>query len=63
MDDTEPKLAEVEAYARRHGLTNLTPEQMQRLGVMASNIASAGKKVPRVTSKFDQPANIFRITR
>jgi hypothetical protein len=62
MDDTTPTLAEIEAYARRHGLTNLSPEQMKRLRSMAGNITRAGCDVPRVTSKFMQPANVLRVT-
>jgi hypothetical protein len=62
MDDPTPTLAEIEAYAQRHGLKNLTPEQMQRLRNMAGNIARAGRDVPRVASKSTQPANVFSVT-
>ncbi|MBX9740250.1 MAG: hypothetical protein K2X62_09270 [Beijerinckiaceae bacterium] len=63
MTEDAPSLAEIEAYARRHGLADLEPEQMQRLRTMAGAIARAGKEVPRVASKFDQPANVFSVSR
>ena len=54
-------LAEIEAYARRHGLTNLTPDHLRRLAELADRVAAAGRTLPRMPSKEDEPAHGFRV--
>jgi hypothetical protein len=52
---------EAEALARRLGLKWLSPADMERLREAMVMAARAGLAVPRVSSKFDQPAPVFRV--
>jgi aspartyl-tRNA(Asn)/glutamyl-tRNA(Gln) amidotransferase subunit A len=54
-------LAEIEAFARRHGLTNLAPDHLKRLAELADKVAAAGRALPRMPSKEDEPAHSFRV--
>jgi len=54
-------LAEIEAYAPRHRLTNLTPDHLRRLAELADRVAAAGRTLPRMPSKEDEPAHGFRV--
>ena len=54
-------MAEIEAYALRYGLTNLTPEHLKRLAEIADKVAAAGRSLPRMPSKEDEPAHSFRV--
>lgn len=54
-------LPEIEAFAMRHGLTNLAPDQMKRLAEIADVVAAAGRALPRMSSKEDEPAHTFRV--
>ena len=54
-------LTEIEAYALRYGLTNLTPEHLKRLAEIADKVAAAGRSLPRMPSKEDEPAHSFRV--
>jgi aspartyl-tRNA(Asn)/glutamyl-tRNA(Gln) amidotransferase subunit A len=54
-------LSEIEAYARRYGLTNLTPEHLARLAELADKVAALGRSLPRMPSKEDEPAHSFRV--
>ena len=57
----EISLAEAEEFARRHGLQWISPEETARLREAMITIASAGLAVPRVASKFVQPAYAFSV--
>jgi hypothetical protein len=53
--------AEAEAFARRIGLTWISSEDTTRMGEAMVTIARAGLVVPRVSSKFVQPAFVFSV--
>jgi len=53
--------AEAEAFTRRLGLTWATAEDTARMREAMITIARAGLVVPRVTSKFVQPAFVFSV--
>ena len=55
-------IEEAEALARRLGLTWLSAADMERLREAMGTAARAGLAVPRVSSKFEQPASVFRVT-
>jgi hypothetical protein len=54
--------AEIEVYARRHGLTNFAPEHLARLAELAEKVAETSRAVPRLPSKSDEPAHVFRVS-
>jgi hypothetical protein len=54
-------IEEAEALARRLGLKWLSPQDMERLREAMATAAQAGVAVPRVSSKFDQPAPVFSV--
>jgi hypothetical protein len=62
---TEPDIdisqAEAESFARRLGLTWMSAEDTTRLREAMVTIARAGLVVPRVSSKFVQPAFAFSV--
>jgi hypothetical protein len=53
--------AEAESFARRLGLTWLSAEDTVRLCEAMATSARAGLVVPRVSSKFTQPAFAFSV--
>ena len=53
--------AEIEIYAKRHGLTNFAPEHLARLAELAEKVAETGCALPRLPSKSDEPAHVFRV--
>jgi aspartyl-tRNA(Asn)/glutamyl-tRNA(Gln) amidotransferase subunit A len=53
--------AEIETFARRHGLTSFAPEHMARLAELAEKVAETGRALPRLPSKSDEPAHVFRV--
>jgi hypothetical protein len=53
--------AEAEAFARRIGLTWISAEDTARMREAMVTIAHAGLVVPRVSSKFVQPAFVFSV--
>ena len=59
--DPEISLAQAEEFARRHGLTWMSGDDTARLREAMVNIARAGLVVPRVDSKFVQPAYAFSV--
>jgi hypothetical protein len=62
MSDIPPtSLAEIEAYARRHGLTNLNADHLKRLAELADKVAATSRALPRMPSKEDEPAHSFRV--
>lgn len=52
--------AEIEIYAKRHGLTNFAPEHLARLAELAEQVAETSRALPRLASKSDEPAHVFR---
>ncbi len=50
-------LEEIEAFAKRYGLTRLKPEHIARRRELASYVSDLGRTLPRVTSKHDAPAS------
>jgi hypothetical protein len=52
---------EAAAFARRLGFTRLTEADMPALAAAMATILDAGRNVPRMASKFDQPAPVFRV--
>jgi aspartyl-tRNA(Asn)/glutamyl-tRNA(Gln) amidotransferase subunit A len=60
-DSPATTLPEIEAFARRHGLTNLAPEHMKRLAEISDSVAAVGRSLPRMSSKEDEPAHTFRV--
>ena len=54
-------MAEAEAFARRIGLTWASANDIAALRDAMAAIARAGLVVPRVTSKFIQPAFTFTV--
>jgi aspartyl-tRNA(Asn)/glutamyl-tRNA(Gln) amidotransferase subunit A len=53
--------AEIENIAKRHGLTNFAPEHLARLAELADKVAETGRALPRLPSKSDEPAHVFRV--
>jgi hypothetical protein len=52
---------EIDAFAARYGLTNLTPEHRARMRELADRVAAAGRAIPRMPSKGHEPASVFRV--
>jgi hypothetical protein len=64
MEEQKPPTVspeEAAAFARRWGVRSLRPEHIAELQEAMTGIAQAGRNVPRVASKFDQPAAFFRV--
>jgi len=57
----EPSLADMTAFARRHGLGHLHPEHIARLRELAAPVAGFGRMVRRPPRKEDAPASEFRV--
>jgi hypothetical protein len=53
--------AEMAAYAAAHGLENTSPEEIERLAMLAAKVTAVGASLPRMTSKEHEPANSFKI--
>lgn len=49
-------LEEIEAFAKRYGLTRLSAEHLARMRHLASYVSDLGRTLPRVASKTDAPA-------
>jgi hypothetical protein len=49
-------IEEIEAFARRYGLTRLKPEHIARMRELAPYVCDLGRSLPRVASKHDAPA-------
>jgi len=52
---------EVDLFCVRHGLDALTPAERARMAVLARAVAEAAAALPRVASKFEEPATVFRV--
>jgi hypothetical protein len=59
--DIAVSITEAEAFARRLGLTWMSADDVTALREAMINIARAGQIVPRVASKFTQPAFAFSV--
>jgi len=60
--EPEISIADAEEFARRLGLAWISPAEPAWLREAVLTIARAGSVVPRVTSKFVQPAFNFSVT-
>lgn len=54
-------LGDIEAFARRHGLADLTPAEQALLSRMADRVLTQVATIPRMASKSDEPAPTFRL--
>lgn len=55
MSEDRPSDAEIAAFARRHGLERLSPDDLERLRDLAPGIARLGRAVPRLDAKEVTP--------
>lgn len=53
--------AEIEIYARRHGLENFASEHLARLAELAEKVAETSRALPRLPCKSNEPAHVFRV--
>ena len=51
-------IEEIEAFAKRYGLTRLTPKHLARMRELAPYVSDLGRSLPRVSSKHDAPASL-----
>lgn len=49
------------AYAAAHGLENTSPEEIERMAMLATKVTAVGARLPRVPSKEHEPANSFKV--
>lgn len=49
------------AFVDLHGLKNTSPEEIERLALLATRVARTGSEVPRMPSKAHEPASIFKV--
>lgn len=56
-----PTLAEIAAFAQRHGLERLSPGHLARMCELAASVAKGARAVRRVPRKEDGPAPVFRV--
>jgi hypothetical protein len=56
----KPSLAEIEAFARRHGLEKLAPEHVARMAELAVYVSDLGCNLSRPPRKENAPAASFR---
>jgi hypothetical protein len=54
-------LDEIKTYAKRHGLTTIEPEHLERMVELANRVSAAGIAIPRMAKKSDEPASTFRV--
>jgi hypothetical protein len=52
---------EAQALIRRYGLARLGADQVEAMRGAMQRMLAAGLAVPRVASKFDAPAPVFRV--
>ncbi len=58
----KPAIEEIAAFARRHGLDNLTPEHVARMAELAIYVGDLGRTLPRPPAKDDKPAPTFQLS-
>jgi len=51
----------INAFARRYGLTDLTPAEQMLLSRMADRVLDQASTIHRMVSKSDEPAPSFRL--
>ena len=56
MPQPKPSLAEIEEFARLHGLVNLAAEHIARMAELAVYVGELGRTLPRPSRKEDAPA-------
>jgi aspartyl-tRNA(Asn)/glutamyl-tRNA(Gln) amidotransferase subunit A len=54
-------VAEIEAFARRFGLSGLSAEHLRELAERAGMVAALGRDLPRMPRKDAEPAHVFRV--
>ena len=52
-----PTVDEMRAFASRHGLNNLTAEQLTRMTELAVYVCALGRSLPRPQRNEDAPAS------
>jgi len=52
---------EIEAFARRFGLSGLSPEHLRELAARGSLVAELGRDLPRQPRKDAEPAHVLRV--
>jgi hypothetical protein len=52
---------EMAAYAAAHGLENTSPEEIERMAMLAAKVTAVGARLPRMSSKEQEPANAFKV--
>lgn len=53
--------AEIAAFAAANAVGWLTPAHVERFAERANEAAVAGRAVPRMTSRFVEPAHVFQM--
>ena len=63
LDQTSHAFTEDEAraFVRRYGLKAIAEEDIKAMAAAMERITLAGLTVPRVPTKFDAPAPVFRV--
>lgn len=51
---------DLDAYLDLHGVS-LPPEQRERMLELARASADVGRRMPRMSSKYDEPAHTYRL--
>jgi hypothetical protein len=59
-DAAKPSVEEMTIWARSYGLDKLKPEHVARMAELAVYVADLGRTLPRVPSKEDGPAPVFK---
>lgn len=54
-------LEEVAAFAALQGLKEVTPEEVERIAMLATKVARVSAEIPRMPSKGHEPANVFKV--
>jgi hypothetical protein len=49
------------AFAAIYGLSSLTPEHVARMAELGNKVVKAAAAIPRMPSKGDEPASIFKV--
>ena len=52
---------EIASFAARYGLSDLSPEMLDRMREIADKVAAASAAIPRMPRKDDEPAPVFRV--
>lgn len=52
---------EIVAFSERHGVTLSTPEDMDRMAMLATKVTGTGASIKRMPSKGHEPASVFKV--